>query len=139
MLFKVINVCLIMTLIAGCGSTPVPSRSIIIGNDVFYKQLPAAGEQGMLVSCIRCGCFNSVMQDFVRNERKAYKNLYIATDTSCGQLETAIYVSQQGIDRLSEDFYNVILFKRSGDNVTCRIVETRESKRFSSICKAFFR
>lgn len=79
------------------------------------------------------------MNDFISSESRKYKDLYVAADTSCGKFQSLQYISQGALDKVSYDFYNIILFKKENTEVICRIIETDESKNFNSICKSFFK
>lgn len=117
------------------GSYLPREKGTIIPTDRFYSIVPAAMHKGILISCIKCNCFNRVMDRY----SATHAGMYIATDTNCNKLAAAAFVSQAGIDRISDDFYNVVLFRKENKGVRCRIVETAESSAFDEICSDFFK
>ena len=117
------------------GSYVPRQPAILIRADKFYSEVLNTPERGILVSCIKCTCFDKVMKQFSSKPGA----IFIATDTNCNKLVFADHMPQSRLDNISEDFYNVVLFKKKHDHVICRIVETWESRKFGLICKDFFR
>jgi hypothetical protein len=112
------------------------SKKMLFAEQVFYKHVPATAEQGILVSCAKCSCFLPVMDSYMK--QAAHRNMFIGADSNCTRMRFPNHVSQSGMDEISEDFYNVVLFRKKGNMVQCRVVTTIESSRFEAVCKRFF-
>jgi hypothetical protein len=138
MLSNTCKLILLLLVFNGCATPASRTKTFDISSAKFRAQVPQAGERGILISCIRCNCFYPVVGEFIKHTSNKYPRLYIAADTACGQFSSVNYIRQANLDAISEDWYNVILFKTENQRILCRIVETAESKNFNDICQQFF-
>lgn len=94
----------------------------------------------IIVSCVRCGCFNKSLSDAYKADSAFFKQIYLVADTACGKFRfIPHHVSQSALDSLNDDLYNLTLIKRTPTGFSGRIVETKESIKLLSVCKSFFK
>jgi hypothetical protein len=138
MIAKTLIRTLVVLFYISCSAPGTSTHTLKIPHNRFYSVLPNAGTKGILISCARCGCFNETMKHFIQSKSQKYSGLFIGGDTTCGRFNNTNLILQSQLDKISDDFYNVVLFRKSGENVLCRIVETKENGRFEEICVSFF-
>lgn len=97
------------------------------------------GDNIAILSCLRCQCF---VNDFNRRFSKAGKKplgYILLTDTSCNKLLFSVrFISSNTIEKISEDFYNLILIKKSGTDIRVKIVEVENSNNADVVAENFF-
>lgn len=135
---------LLLLLALGCSSNVPTGASLgkanaVINTTILQDRFPGK-EKIALMSCIRCGCFVSLFNNLSGADKAALKDVSFVSDTTCNKLNyPSLHISQQAIDSISLDLYNVVLFRKKKDGYDMRLVETDERKDFARICSDFFR
>lgn len=135
---------LLLLLVTGCssnvpagGSLPKPELSV---NTAILRNRFPGEEKIALLSCIRCGCFVTLLNNMTSADKAAMKDVVFLSDTTCNNINyPSLHITQAAIDSISFDLYNVVLFRKKDQDYKVRIIETEESKNFSRICSEFFR
>jgi hypothetical protein len=133
--------CLAISLFAGCGSVQKQANSININQDKA-GQLFKGQKNVMILSCVRCGCFIQALPAAYIKDRSFFESVYLLTDTTCNSLKfIKNHIPQQEIDGISNEIYNIALFKKSNEKgeYKFRIIETKENAEILAICKDFFK
>jgi hypothetical protein len=79
------------------------------------------------------------MNGAFKKDSTFFKQIYMVTDTNCTKLKFHMdYISQAGIDSISNEMYNVTLLKRVNGNYVGRMIETEESPKILEVVKTFF-
>jgi len=97
--------------------------------------------KGIILSCIRCGCMEVLLTEYVH--KYGFNTLPLYTDTNClpaaSILKRCNYLSQQKLDSLYEQNYNIILFKKRSGKMYYRVMNTNEVMSFKKIKEGFFK
>lgn len=132
-------VLLFLTFLLSWKCTDEKHSQIIFDAQMLENSLLKNNDRVMIFSCIRCGCFIETINNVYKKDKDFFQTHRLVTDTNCNKLEATVhYISQKTIDSLCEDIYNVTLFKKRNNVVSCRLIETHESDNFLEICKEFY-
>lgn len=116
-----------------------PTEGIKINSDILQKY---AGEKNtyIIMSCVRCSCFDGDLKRIKPADIEYLRQFIFITDTTCGKIEFSnAHLSQNIIDSISDDIYNITLIKRNSNNgFLVRIIKQEESTQFLKICRTFF-
>jgi len=64
----------------------------------------------------------------------------LLTDTTCNKLLfSATHISNDIIERISEDIYNLTLLKKSGAVIKIKIVSVEDSRNADKVAESFFK
>ena len=105
-----------------------------------HYELPAsmAGRPLLLISCLRCGCFNTELNAIYHHQPDLLQQYTIVADSGCAAAldfrQLITYRPQAFIDSVYEDNYNLVLVHPQGG---ARLVETAESEKLAEIMSAF--
>jgi hypothetical protein len=123
----------------GCGNVSNSSKQTIKISSEALLNFPSEKGCYIIISCVRCSCFNTVIRNFKAEEKEYFSHITILADTTCTKTNIpALHTTQKLIDGISEDIYNITLVKRMNGQVVNRIIQTDESSNFFLICKKFF-
>lgn len=141
MLFKRFRIIILFLFVIAC-KVPKENQEENIKEKYVRTNLFALQPDVMVISCIRCSCFDKDLPDAYRKDSLFFKRIYIVADSTCG-IRQLLYqpVQQSRIDELSEDFFNIILLRKTGtgNEYKYRIIQTKESRNLLDIAKSFFR
>jgi hypothetical protein len=137
---NIILYALLLLLLMGCSSNqPTGPVKSDINKAILQNRLPR-GEKIALVSCIRCGCFVKMLNNLTSQEKTALQDVVFLSDTTCNKINyPSLHITQSAIDSISQDLYNIVLFRKTNEGYDVRLIETEESKDFTRICTDFFR
>jgi len=97
------------------------------------------GKKLAILSCLRCQCF---VEDFNLRFYKAGKKpegYILLTDTSCNKLLfSATHISNDIIEKISDDIYNLTLLKKSGTDIKIKTVAVEDSGKADKVAESFF-
>jgi len=98
------------------------------------------GDNLAFLSCLRCGCFvDSYNKNFVQKNEKP-ENYILLTDTTCNHLRFSVHhISTNKIEKISDEFYNIIFVKRRETKIWYRILNIEESDKIRSNAEEFFK
>jgi hypothetical protein len=134
-------VCFIIFLLTGCG-TGNKQTHVIDLNQGMATKLFNGQKNVMILSCTRCGCFLQALPAAYAKDKLFFDKVYLVTDTTCNSLKfIKNHISQQRMDSISDEIYNITLCKQLPGNreYITRIIETKENARILDICKDFFK
>ena len=121
-----------------CTNRIKTNQKINVNQNVIHK-LVNEHDKILILSCVRCGCFIDAIKDAYKKDSIFLKTIYLATDTNCTKLKfTFNHLSQNQIDSISDDLYNVVLLKKTESGYQVREIETKESPKILEIIKAYF-
>lgn len=131
----------IIIVFSNCSSTNKPNDLVKIEVIKIKEWTGKTTGNFIVFSCIRCKCFNDEFA-LLKEKDIAFinSNTVFITDTICNKLKeiSTFYKSQQSIDSLSEDLYNVTLIQLKVNTVKVKNIETKYSSNLMSIIKKFF-
>jgi hypothetical protein len=96
----------------------------------------------LFISCLRCSCFNNVLNTLYKKTPELLQRFTIYADSSCSGVflfNSIIHHQPQSyLDSLFEENYNLVVIKKdnSGSYFT-RLIETAESDRTPEILNQF--
>lgn len=141
MLFKSISLFILMLPIIACKS-PKGNPGGMAEEKYVQTNLFASQPDIMILSCVRCSCFDKDLPVAYQKDSLFFKRIYLVADSICGIRQIPYHSIQQSrIDELSEDFFNIILLRKTGNGneYKYRIIQTKESRNLLEITKAFYR
>ena len=129
----------VLTLISlTCTNATKNDQKILVNQNVANK-LFKGHDKILLLSCVRCGCFLDALENLYRKDSIFLKTIYLITDTNCTKFTfTLNHISQNQIDSISDDLYNVVLFKKTKSGYQVREIETKESPKILEISRDYF-
>ena len=97
-------------------------------------------EKGIILSCVRCGCMEDLLKEYVR--KYGFSLLPVYTDSNCLErqsiLKRSTQLSQSKLDSLYKENYNIILFRKNSGTIQYRVINTDEVLLFNKIREEFF-
>lgn len=115
------------------------NRSEVIIDQTAALQNFNGKEKVLLVSCLKCNCFNEDIPRAYQKDSLFFKSLDVFADTSCSKWGFRVnHLPLQKIDSLGEDIYNVILLRLKDGVYTCRVVSSKEGRQLLEIAQRFF-
>jgi hypothetical protein len=122
------------------GSKKVITENVNINKKELDSVMSIHGEKIAILSCLRCHCF---VEDFNLRYYKSGKKpegYILLTDTTCNKLLfSATHISNDIIERISEDIYNLTLLKKSGAHIKIKIVSVEDSRNADKVAESFFK
>lgn len=117
---------IISCLVVGCTYKKLATTSIY--NRYIHE------DKAIVVSCTRCGCVDDY---FKFNRTSQYKGIKIMGDTNCVPF-TKYHIQTSALDSIFQANYNVVLFKKKGEQVFYEILKTEDAMKFTKTINSFF-
>lgn len=113
---------------------------VICCNQINPVEESLHAEKGIILSCVRCGCMEKLLEEYVT--KYGFSVLPVYTDTNCLErssvLKNSIHLSQSKLDSLYQENYNIILFKKKLGKIEYRVINTDELLLFKKTREEFF-
>lgn len=130
------NFIYLLFFIISCSSNKKEALEIDQSKAKLYFQ---EKERVLLVSCLKCSCFIPAIESAYNQDSSFLRTIYMATDTGCNSYRIKFeHVSQSKMDEISDNLYNVVLFKLKRGTYITRVIDSKESPQIIQIAKSFF-
>ncbi len=128
-------------LLIGCKTSNKFTKIIKINQNQAAKIIN--DKPVLIMSCIKCGCFIDVINDFEIKNPTLFNSYAFLTDKTCvsglKNVERFQQLNKATLDSLFEENYNVILVKRKNNDFESLLIETEGSKKFEKILLDFLK
>ena len=97
-------------------------------------------KQIIVLTCISCSCFKQAIDAGQKKDSSFWNRLNIFCDSSCVKLQipNSIHIDQKALDSVSEDLYNMVLFREVKGNYEVMIIDSKNNNNLKNIIKEFF-
>jgi len=131
---------LILPVLVKCTSSSHSSDSIKFDSNEINKVLDQNGDNIALLSCLRCGCFVDAYNSIFKKSGKKPEGYVLLADTLCNKfLFPVINIPAGDFEKISDEIYNLTLFKRRNKTITTKILQVEDSKKMEKIITLFFK
>lgn len=115
-------------------------QSMVKINQGKAKLYLQAKERVLLASCLSCSCFKPALENLCKKDSLLLKNVFFFADTGCiPEVRNLHHISQNAIDEISDEIYNITLLKLVNGNYQIRVINTKESDNLYKIVKGYFK
>lgn len=101
--------------------------------DVNFPQLDKA-KNNLIISCIRCACIDELIRKAIEVKNEDLSTYIIWGDTTCNsglkKIVVIHHLSQQSIDSVSEEIYNMLIIKANTNNGRIITTEIAQKEKF---------
>lgn len=119
-----------------CCQSKKEDPKLLLNVPMRDSLLAKYGNNIAILSCLRCGCFVQYFNDF-NGKTEGY---VLLADTNCNKLNIPVhYISNDQVEQLSEDIYNLTLIKSEKGEIKSKIVKAGDSKQIAKDIRSFFK
>ncbi len=109
--------------------------NISVVDSLFYIY----GNNFAVLACRTCDCFREEYNNSFRKTRNLPTGYRLLTDTNCNKFDfPVIHFPSSQMDKLSEDLYNLVLFKKENGVMLHKVIRVKDSKKIEKIAQLFF-
>jgi hypothetical protein len=119
---------------AACGNkTKAPD--IAINKTLMLNKL--GDKPAIFFSCVRCGCMVVELNKIYHTNPHFFDKFTFYADTTCIKeiifKKRVVHSPQAFLDSVYDENYSVMVFKKSGNDVSTRLIKTEESEKMKTI------
>lgn len=133
-----ISSAIFLVMLFGCSSRHQEKKELSI-NEKIAESVLGNRDKAALLNCISCSCFVPAIKDAYKNAPDYWESMPLFADSACIRFPFKTYqADQKRIDSISDELYNLILFKKRNNQYDIRIVEPKESLDLQEVFEDFF-